>query len=97
MEFFNATFALQDLEELENNETNELIINLMTNLLDSAIEREITNFNNLNNSQIPTKDVLNETQIGDKSDTDEKLPEVPIIEELNSLKKFVSFFEQQKS
>ncbi|CAG8716000.1 9702_t:CDS:1 [Cetraspora pellucida] len=109
-EIESATLALQDLAYFEKDETDELIIDLTTNSFDPTIEREINNFNNLNNSQILTEDVLDEMQIvhivldeqreyeeGDASDTDDELPEVPVMEGLNGLKKFVGFFEQQKS
>ncbi|CAG8768715.1 22063_t:CDS:1, partial [Gigaspora rosea] len=106
----DATFALQDLMNFENDENDDLIIDLTTNSLDPIIEHEINNFNNLNNSQILIKDTLNEMQIvnivldkqqeykeGNASDTDNEPPEVLVVEELNGLKKFVGFFEQQKS
>ncbi|CAG8708650.1 19685_t:CDS:1, partial [Dentiscutata erythropus] len=34
---------------------------------------------------------------GNKSDTDKKPPEIPIIEGLNGLEKFISFVKQQES
>ncbi|CAG8612367.1 19497_t:CDS:2 [Racocetra fulgida] len=62
-EIESATLALQDLAYFEKDENDELIVDLTTNLLDPTIEREINNFNNLNNSQILTEDVLDEMQI----------------------------------
>ncbi|CAG8804709.1 20004_t:CDS:1, partial [Cetraspora pellucida] len=83
-----ATLALQDLADFEINENDELIVDLTTNLSDLTIEREINNFNNLNNSKVLTEDVLDEMQIvnimldeqreyeeGDASDTDKEPPE----------------------
>ncbi|CAG8812077.1 1135_t:CDS:2, partial [Racocetra fulgida] len=87
---------IKDLADFEKDENDELIIDLTANSLDPTIEREINNFNNLNNSQILTEDVLNEMQImhivldeqreyeeGDASDTDDKPPKVPVVEGLN--------------
>ncbi|CAG8722217.1 7317_t:CDS:2, partial [Gigaspora rosea] len=109
-EIEDATFALQDLMNFEKDKNDDLIIDLTTNSLDLIIEYEINNFNDLNNSQILTEDALDKMQIvnivlneqreyeeGDTSDTDNDPPEVPIIEGLDVLKKFVNFFEQQKS
>ncbi|CAG8726108.1 30747_t:CDS:2, partial [Racocetra persica] len=53
----------QNLADFEKDENDELIIDLTTNSLDPTIECEINNFNNLNNSQILTEDVLDEMQI----------------------------------
>ncbi|CAG8448436.1 304_t:CDS:2 [Scutellospora calospora] len=95
-------------EELNSEE--EKLENLTSNSLDPATEREINNFNNLNNSQILTEDTLDEMQIvnivlyeqqeyeeSDTSDTNDEPSEVFVVEGLDGLKKFVSFFEQQKS
>ncbi|CAG8801900.1 3229_t:CDS:1, partial [Dentiscutata erythropus] len=59
---------------------------------------------------MPTEDILDKEQIvnivldeqqeleeGDASDSDEKPPEIPIVEGLNGLEKFISFAEQQES
>ncbi|CAG8814453.1 14829_t:CDS:2, partial [Cetraspora pellucida] len=106
----NSTYAIQDLEDVEKDEVDELIIDLMTNLSDPTIECQLNKFNNMNYSQILTKDLLNEEEIvnivldkqkefkkGNANDTDKELPEISITEGLNRLTKFISFFEQQES
>ncbi|CAG8492225.1 13384_t:CDS:2, partial [Cetraspora pellucida] len=99
-EIDNYTYAIQDLKDVEKDEVDELIIDLTTNLSDPTIECQLNEFNNINDSQILTKDLLNEEEIkfeeGDANDTDEKLPEIPITEGLNELTKFISLFEQQE-
>ncbi|CAG8644452.1 11812_t:CDS:1, partial [Cetraspora pellucida] len=63
-----------------------------------------------NDFQISTEDILDEEQIisivldeqqkfeeSDTSDTDVLLPEISVLEGLDGLKKFISFFEQQES
>ncbi|CAG8798214.1 13232_t:CDS:1, partial [Dentiscutata erythropus] len=109
-EIDDSTYAVQDLEDIEKDEVDELIIDLTTNLSDPTIERQLNEFNNMNDSQILTEDLLNEEEIvnivldeqqefeeGDANDTDEEPPEIPITEGLNGLTKFIGFFEQQES
>ncbi|CAG8758567.1 15180_t:CDS:2, partial [Racocetra fulgida] len=108
-EIDDSTFAVQDLTDLEKNDVDKLIIDLTTNLSDPTIELQINEFDHTNDSQILTEDVLDDEKIGsivldeqqefeegDASDTDEEAPEIPIIEGLNGLTKFISFVEQQK-
>ncbi|CAG8595711.1 23439_t:CDS:2 [Dentiscutata erythropus] len=109
-EIEDATFAVQDFTDIEKDNVDELIIDLTTNLSDPTIEHQLNEFNNVNNSQIFTKDVLDKEQIvnivldeqweleeGNTSDSDEEPPEIPVTEGLNGLKKIISFVEQQKS
>ncbi|CAG8795183.1 14047_t:CDS:2, partial [Cetraspora pellucida] len=69
-----AIFAVQVLVEVKKDETNELIINLITNLLDLTIKCKINEFNKYEEDDV--------------NNTDKELSEIPIIEKLNSLKKF---------
>ncbi|CAG8529317.1 17109_t:CDS:2, partial [Cetraspora pellucida] len=111
-EFFeidDSTFAVQDLTNLEKNDVDELIVDLTTNLSNPMIKLQINEFDHMNDSQILTEDVLDDEEIvsivldeqwefeeGNASDTDKELLEIPIIENLNGLTKFISFVEQQK-
>ncbi|CAG8683715.1 13901_t:CDS:1, partial [Cetraspora pellucida] len=109
-EIEDAVLAVQDLADFENDNVEELIIDLTMNLLDPAIEHQLSKFNHINDTLVLTEDVFSEEQIinivlneqqkleeGDASDTDNELPEIPIIEGLNGLKKFIGFVEQQQS
>ncbi|CAG8509170.1 17303_t:CDS:2 [Cetraspora pellucida] len=91
-------------------DVDELIIDLTTNLPDPTIERQLNEFNSNNDYQIPTEDILDKEQIinivldkqrefeeGNTSDTDIPPSEIPVLEGLDCLKKFISFFEQQES
>ncbi|CAG8602166.1 2558_t:CDS:2 [Dentiscutata erythropus] len=110
-EIDDTTFAIQDLTEVEKDDVDELIIDLTTNLPDDlTIGCQLNEFNDKNNSQISTEDILDKEQIinivldeqqkfeeGDASDSDVPLPEIPALEGLDGLKRFIGFFEQQES
>ncbi|CAG8727843.1 24995_t:CDS:2, partial [Cetraspora pellucida] len=59
----DSTYTVQDLEDVEKNEVDELIIDLMTNLSDPTIKCQLNEFNNMNDSQILTENLLNEKKI----------------------------------
>ncbi|CAG8695783.1 1010_t:CDS:2, partial [Racocetra fulgida] len=84
-EIDDATFSVQDLTDFDKIEVDELVIDLTTNLSNPTIE------NQLNENQIVNimLDEQRELEEGDASDTDEEPPEIPIIEGLNGLKKFI--------
>ncbi|CAG8756280.1 25483_t:CDS:1, partial [Dentiscutata erythropus] len=110
-EIDDTTFAIQDLTEVEKDDVDKLIIDLTTNLPDDlTIGHQLNEFNDKNNSQISTKDILDKEQIvnivldkqwefkeGDANDSDVPLPENLALEGLNGLKRFIDFFKQQES
>ncbi|CAG8649564.1 2372_t:CDS:2 [Ambispora leptoticha] len=100
----------QDLANSKEDNIRNLIIDLTTKFPDPTIEQELNGYTKINNIQIPTKKVLNKMQIikivldkyqkceeNDSNNTDEESSEISISERLIELKKFINFFEQQKS
>ncbi|CAG8465641.1 10952_t:CDS:2 [Cetraspora pellucida] len=59
----DAILAVQDLADSKNNNIEELIIDLTTNLSDSTIEHQLSEFNYINDTSVLTEDVLSEEQI----------------------------------
>ncbi|CAG8734238.1 13224_t:CDS:2, partial [Cetraspora pellucida] len=103
--FVQNTYS--DSIEDEESEVNELVVDLTYNT-DLMIVQDIETYMKLNNAYIFTKEKLNNYQIveimlakkleydqGDPDDSNEELSHILVLEELDRLKNFILFVEQQ--